>query len=171
MSWQETTITQLRLLIGDDNPSSYDFTDEQLSKFIAIGTIHVDTELAKWTTVTLGPYAVDVLNSVTITPDFTTNGAPKGFAYLVVLKAACLIANSEVRRLSKTSGWKIKDRGSEIDTTAVITTAKDTASNFCNNYEEARRLFEQGSYSASLAIFSSYRSATGDIIFDTQGWR
>lgn len=154
--WQTTLVNRLRYYINDLNAETW--TNAQLQNFIAIATINVDSVLAQWYSVTLGPYTVDT-DVPSIDPDPTTNGAPQGFSNLIVLHAAVIIYNSELKRISKTSGWKIVDDRSTIDTTGAIVSAKAALADTLAAYEQALEDFKSGNQGAGIGIFSTYKSA------------
>ena len=159
MAWNTTLVERLRYIIYDLDSSNYAWTDVQLEKFLAISAINVINDLSKWSSVIGGTYVIntDVTGAAMITPDPVTSGS-NIFGNLIVTKAACIIANSELRKIGKTGGWKIIDDKSTIDGTKAVDTAKNIAKDYCSAYEAAIKEFKLGNLPAGQAILSPYAS-------------
>jgi hypothetical protein len=159
MAWNTVLVERLRYVIHDLDPTNYAWTDVQLEKFLAVSAIHVINDLSKWSDVIGGTYIVntEATGAAMITPDPLANGS-NIFGNLIVIKAACVIANSELRKIGKTGGWKITDDKSTIDGTKAVDVAKNIAKDYCSAYESAIKEFKLGNLPAGQAILSPYAS-------------
>jgi len=166
MAWNTILVEQLRYLIFDLDPADYTWTDLQLEKFLAIATIQVTSDLQGWNTYINGPYTVttEASGSAMISPDPVSNTS-SSFSNLIVLKAACVLARSELRKLGKTGGWKIVDDKSTIDGTKAVDNAYKVATDYCTMYADALDDFKQGNiFNAGIVgkgVLSPYQSPNG----------
>jgi len=157
MAWDTTIVSLVRYYLNDLDSSAYTWTDDQLKKLIAMSTSIVDTQLAQWTSITLGPYTVNY-DTPSITSDPTTNGAPGAFVLLIALGAAKIASQSNYKRLSVTGGYKIQDDRSSIDNTAGLNASKLALDDMLSAYKEALSAFREGNMPAALAILTPYSS-------------
>jgi hypothetical protein len=154
MAWDTTLVMRLRLVLGDTASELVDrtFTDTQLSQFIAIAAIYVANEIDIGVTLTIN---TDI---PTISPDPVTGITNTGISNLFVLKAACLIARSELRRDSPTYGIKIRDHLTQYDATEAMRARIASVGSFCDEYENAKVEWKLGNKAAGRAIIDTYAS-------------
>ena len=151
-------IDRLRYLVNDLDITNYTWNDIQLAKFITIAAIDVFAFFGPdWDQVLIGPYSVNT-TSLSIDPDPLTNGAPDGVANLIVLKAACIISNSEFKKLNSTAGWKIVDDRSTIDGSKALDALKQVRDAFKELFDNSFNSFQAGNYNIGTAILSPYSS-------------
>ena len=162
MSWDIVLVERLRYVINDLDATAYTWTDLQLQKFLAIAAINVLTDLEKWAAKLNGPYTVNtsVSGPSMITPDPVDNG-PMALGNLMVIKAACVIAMSEAKKIGNTAGWKIVDDRSSIDGTKAIDHAFTHKKSICEDYSMALKDYKSGNQFAGYAILSPYQSPNG----------
>lgn len=158
-TWDEILVERLRYYILDIDATDYTWTDEQLEKFLAIAAINVFNSLENWTTTLNGPYTVytNLSGSGMIIPDPVSNG-PLALGNMIVAKAACIIAQADLKKAGATGGWKIVDDRSTIDGTKSIEAAADTAKKYCEAYESIVNEFKRGNRYAGYAILTPYSS-------------
>lgn len=150
-NWSITLSTRLRLYIGDvAAPLTY--SQLQLAQFIAIAAIQVANEVSLGNT-----YAINT-DIPTISPDPITV-ANNGEANLFVMKAACLIGSSELRRDVSKFGFKVKDHLTEFDGREGMKARVESSKNFCELYVAARHQWKLGNRAAGRAIMGPYTSA------------
>lgn len=161
MAWDTELVSKLRLVINDLDATSYTWTDNQLKQFIMISLGLLDSELSQWYSVTGGPYTIS-FDDITINPDPTVVGS-SGFNNLIVLQAAVLISQSELKKLNITAGWKIVDDKSTIDGTNALAYGKETYTNYLKLFLEALNSFKVsgGGNVMSEAILSPYAPFEG----------
>ncbi len=159
MGWSTTLTDQLRYIVGDfsDSPT---YSDAQMVKFLGIACNLVNTDLLEYESQISGPYTVNTATTgdYVIQPDPISNG-PVALTNMLLAKASALIAQSELRKIGITAGWKIVDDRSQIDGTQAVVQLKnykDTAENF---YLSIMNEFKKGNQSAGMAIMSPYASA------------
>ena len=153
MAWQATLTNSLRAYIGDLD--SKDYTNDRLQLYISLGAAAVISEIALITTVfTIDTYAPS------ITPDPTTDTSIDiGIPNLFILKAACIISMSELRKDKAKYGIKIRDENTSYDGTSTLKSMMDTTNIYFENYEKARWDWEKGNKVSLRAIFGPYESA------------
>jgi hypothetical protein len=101
-------------------------------------------------------YNIDI-PSTGIAPD-PTSTQDNGFINLVVLKAACMLADGEYRTASN-KGIVIKDGPSAVDARALIASKQQIAKDACAKYEKAELEFRLGNSKAGEAIIGPHRNA------------
>lgn len=160
MSWQTELVGQLRYIIHDLDSSNYTWTDAQLQNFLGIAAIRVSADLSNWDV----PSFTFTFASTTIDPDPIEQSSV--IQLLIMVKAACLIANSELKRTASQSGFTIVDDVSKIETKDMIKSAKEAVDTFCGDYDKAVRAYQEGTAFSgandALAILSPYASQDGD---------
>lgn len=166
MAWETELVERLRYVINDFDSSAYRFTDTQLQKYLAVGTIQVLTDLSQYSSVIGSGYSVNVSTSgsAMITPD-PTESESLGFSNLIVFQAACLIARGDAKKAGILGGWKIVDDRSTIDGSQSIKSANDSVNNYCGAYAATLTEFKHGNRYAGSAILSPYASANGGIAY------
>lgn len=153
MAWQATLTNSLRAYIGDLD--SVDYTNERLQLYISLGAAAVISEIALITTV----FTIDTYEP-SITPDPTTDTSIDiGIPNLFILKAACIISMSELRKDKAKYGIKIRDENTSYDGTSTLKSMMDTTNIYFENYEKARWDWEKGNKVSLRAIFGPYESA------------
>jgi hypothetical protein len=157
MAWDTTITSLVRYLINDLDSSNYTWTDTQIKKFILISTSLVDAQLAKWTSITGGPYIID-FDNLTITPDPTTASSSAAFITLIAINASSVMLRADYKRLTVQSGWKIIDDRSTIDGTGMLSGAKQSYEDMHKAYLDAIEAFQVGNAPQALAILSPYIS-------------
>jgi len=144
MSWQDVMPEMVRWGINDLNGSTY--SAGQLEHVLIIAAQYLNGEVDFDTT-----YTINMI-SRTITPDPTTlTTQDDAFINLTVLKAICIILDSEARTQSL-SAMKVTDGPSSIDTTAVYNAAKQAAETACNRYDKAKLDYQMNGVLPGLAI-------------------
>jgi hypothetical protein len=144
MSFATDGILILRNLI--DDTSSLTFTDARLQELLFISAYFVNLEV-NWNS----DYTIDV-SAETISPE----PDDPVFVMLAALKAACILANGELRTKAAISGIRIKDGMGEIETRGVFEGWKAVADIACKAYSDAKFEFELGNYQAVKAILSPF---------------
>jgi hypothetical protein len=148
--WDVDYVDRLRYFINDlDTPPVW--TDIQLKKFVFLSAIQVADTLQQWG---VGSYVFDP-SGVTITPDPSVSGV-QSFGNLVVLRAANIIINAEIKKASISAGYKITDDKSSIDTSQVISSLKDLYLSYNKSYEDAIKDFKSGNRYSGSAILTPY---------------
>lgn len=150
MSWSTELTERLRYYLNDYDATLYKWTDTQLQKFLLIAASELVMEVPRLD----AGYAIDVGN-LTITPDPVTSGH-EAFSNLMVLKAACIIGRSDLKKAAASGGFKIVDDKSTIDTTNVIASYKAAATEFCEAYKSALNEFERSNQFTGGAVFGPY---------------
>lgn len=153
MAWTTTLVTRLRLFIGDTG-STQDYTDSVLQQFIAISAISVGSEVDLGVTFTVD---TDVPS---ISPDpVTDTTVHQGISNLFVIKAACLIARSEVRKDRAKYGLRVKDHLTDYDGREGMKGLLTGADSYCEAYQKAAHEWQIGNRQAGRAILGPYASA------------
>ena len=153
MAWQAVLTNRLRAYLGDLD--SVDYTDAKLQLYISLGAAAVISEVALITT----DFVIDT-SAPSITPDPTTDSSIDiGVSNLFVLKAACIVSMSELRKDKAKYGIKIKDENTSYDGTATLKSMLDATKIYFDNYEKARWDWEKGNKLSLRAIFGPYESA------------
>lgn len=129
MSWQSELSTIIRYLINDLDPNNYQYSDEriEITSVVAAQMVILDVSLPV-------QYNINV-QSISISPDPTSDPKDNLFVNLVALKAACIILGSEV----KTQGMNaisIKDGPSAIDLRGVASTMTFLYQDICAKYQK-----------------------------------
>lgn len=147
MAWTTTLTEQLRYYLNDADTVTY--SDARLSKFIAFAATEVLPKLNLTTS-----YSVNIsVPSIDPDPSNDPNLAP-----LLVLKAAVIIIRNEIKQLSITAGYAIKDDRSSINGAEALKALKDLLNKFEENFEDALKDFLTGSGGIGRAILSPYTS-------------
>jgi hypothetical protein len=145
-----TLIQRLRFVINDIT-SPYTYTDYQLSVYIAIAAVAVASEIELGYTFTIDTDTPD------ITPDPVTGvGNTIAIANLFILKAACMLSQSELRKDAARYGVKIRDHLTAYDGTAGLQGKSETSKTFCDMYIDTRWDFEKGNSSAGYAVVGPF---------------
>lgn len=150
MAWDTELVTLLRSIIGDIDTGSPSYTDSKLQSIIlASAQFLEDLEFNH-------DYIVDI-DSNTLSPDPTTGTKDNGFINLVVLKAACILANAELQRRSS-QAVAIKDGPSSIDGKGIIATLQDWADRMCKGFQSAELEHRLGAVNPGQAIIGPHRT-------------
>lgn len=144
MSFATDGILILRNLI--DDTTSLSFSDARLQELLFVSAYFVNLEI-NWST----DYTID-MSGETISPE----PDDPVFVMLSALKAACILANGELRTKAAISGIRIKDGMGEIETRGVFEGWKSLADTACKAYSDAKFEFELGNYQAVKAILSPF---------------
>jgi hypothetical protein len=145
MTWQEKVVLIIRTLIGDEDGDQYDDERILLLFLVAANMILLEASFDE-------AYQIDMTENE-ITPDPT---ADSDFLILCCLKSACILATSEFKRKTLSTGGKkitMKDGPSEItmDTSGQLLSAKSLSDSVCKKYEDALFLYNSGK-SIGIAI-------------------
>ena len=153
MAWTTTLVNRLRMYIGDlTSPQLY--IDSILEQFIAIAAITVINEVD-----TRINFIIDT-DVPTINPDPVTDSTiSEGIGNLFVIKAACIISMSEVRKDVSKYGIKIRDDLTSYDGTSALTGRLDVYKAFLSDYEKTKYEWEIGNRAAGRSVFGPYSSA------------
>lgn len=141
MSWSTELVTQLRYVINDLDSSNYTWTDVQLQNFIGISAVTVGQELQNWG---FPSFSFTSGSSPTLTPDPTDDDYSDFVGILIIIKAACIISNAEMKKTAAQSGFTIVDDKSRIETKDRISSAKIAAEKFCGDYDLAVKAYIRG---------------------------
>ena len=153
--WQSEMTTILRYVINDTELVSQEFSDNRLQNLI-ISAAHLTLGVVDFPS----DYSVDIPNSG-ISPDPTTVN-DSSFVNLVILKAACLLAEGEYR-VAANKGIVIKDGPSAIDARGLIAGKKELAESACQRYTKAELEYRVGNSNAGEAIIGPHRNAARGI--------
>ena len=151
MALSPTLIQRLRYLIHDI-ATPYTYTDYQLSVYITIGAVQVVSEIAFDTT-----FVID-----TDTPDITPDPlslSSIGIANLFVLRAACILYRSELRKDASKFGIRIRDHLTQYDGTVGMQARMDGSKSMCQFYEDTKYEWQLGNRAAGRAIVGPYTDA------------
>jgi hypothetical protein len=155
MALAASTILQLRVLINDVTATSWN--DTQLSQFICVASAQLNTYLQG-----IGPtFVVDITNLV-ITPDPSDRTQVSDMAeQLILLLAASLINDSEIKTLYATAGYKIIDDKSTIDTTQLIRGLTERKKLYQTRFDELLLQYKRGQQqNQGFGILSPFNNAT-----------
>ena len=152
MSWQDTLVAALRILVRDESGAAY--TDSTLQSTLATAAAYVNLEIG-WKT----DYIIDV-TVPSIEPDPTLDA---NFSNLPLLKAACLLNQGKLRSSSIKSGIQgglgstILNTNNHSDGFAEI-----LAFDSCDLYEELKNQYKFQDFDANVtaAILSPYVGIT-----------
>lgn len=160
MAWDTTLVLKLRYYINDlDTIPTW--TDTQLARFIAIAASVVSDYLQAWPIG--GPYTID-FSIPSITPDPTDPNIPIGFSNIIVIKAAAILNNAELKKALASGGYKIVDDGSTIDTTSVVDAAKARLQMYTSDFDDSVKQYQYGNRYAGSAILAPY-SQDGETLY------
>lgn len=162
MSWDTELVERLRYVINDIDAADYTYTATQLQKFLAVAAGQVLNDTTQYSSVIGSGYVINVsaTGSAMIQPDPLDAGSI-GFENLIVFKAACIIARSELKTAGVLGGWKITDDRSTIDGTQSVAAAKDAAASYCSAYTDTLIEFKEGNRYAGHAILSPFSTPEG----------
>ena len=152
MAWQTEMTSLLRYVINDTDTSKQEFTDDRLQNLL-VSAAHLTLGVVDFPR----DYSIDIPASG-ITPDPTSGTRDNSFVNLVVLRAACLLANGEYRSASN-KGITIKDGPSSVDARGLIAAKKDIMQTSCEKYEKAEFEYRLGNSNAGEAIIGPHRNA------------
>lgn len=154
MAIAASTILQLRVIIND--PASTAWNDTQLSQFISVAASQVNAYLQG-----IGPtFSVDFTN-LTITPDLSDRTQVNDMAeQLVLLLAASIINDSEVKSLYSTAGYKIIDDKSTIDTTQLIRGLTERRKLYQTRFDDLMKQYRWGQRGEGIGILTPFNNAT-----------
>jgi len=148
MAWQDDMVTMLRVVIDDtgNNPS---YSNSRLEEVIVVAA-----HLTKKDVDFDNDYIVNI-QDVSLSPDPVTS-KDYSFVNLVILKAGCVLANSEF----KTDGARaisVRDGSAAVDQRGVADAKKSWRDMICSDYDKAEREYRMGNSQAGEAIISPYR--------------
>tara|TARA_Y100001973_G_C5208772_1_gene343697 strand:- start:12212 stop:12706 length:495 start_codon:yes stop_codon:yes gene_type:complete len=153
MAWQTEMTSLLRYVINDTDSTTREFTDERLQNLI-ISSAHLTLGVVDFPK----SYSIDIPNSG-ISPDPATAGAKDtSFINLVVLRAACLLAQGEYRAATN-KGIVVRDGPSSVDPRAMVVAKKEMMQSACQKYEQAELEYRLGNSNAGEAIIGPHRNA------------
>lgn len=162
MAWTTELVDMLRYIINDIDVANYTWTDEQLQKFIGIAAIRVGSDLSQWGF----PTFTFISSTTTLTPDPTDYDSIVGL--LIVVKAACSISLSDLKKMAAQSGFTVVDDVSKIETKDMIKSAQQAVETFCGDYDDAIKAYKKGAAFSgardALAILAPYANQEGDSI-------
>lgn len=162
MSWDTELVTYVRFIINDIDEEIW--TNGQIQKFIGIAAVMVGSDLSQWGVPT---FSYDSSNN-TLIPDPTDDEYSDIIGILISVRAACIIATSEMKKTAAQSGFVVVDDKSKIETKGLLESAKTAADQYCSDYTKALKAFEKSnSFSGAKharAILTPYASINGDPI-------
>jgi hypothetical protein len=147
MAWQDDMVTMLRVVI-DDAGSNPTYSNSRLEEVIVVAA-HLTKQAVDFD----NDYTVDI-QDVSITPD-PVNAQDYSFINLVILKAGCVLANSEY----KTDGARaisVRDGSASVDQRGVADAKKNWRDMICSQYDKAEREYRMGNSQAGEAIIGPY---------------
>lgn len=157
MSWDIELVIRLRYLINDID--SVIWTDDQLKVFLGIASSQIGGYLSRWGV----PSFVYSNASGTITPDPTESN--DYVQSLIVIKAAEIIARSELKKASASAGFIVVDDQSRIDTKQVASNLKEIVDNLKQETDNAIRSYKENNRFNGKAVLAPYADANGSIPF------
>lgn len=142
MAWTTSLVNSLRYYLGSPDISEY--SDIALQTFLVYGAAEAIADTP------VNGYTADfsVLN---ISPDPETNS---GISQLILLKAQIIIIRGEIRRYSRTAGYKITDDRSTIDGTSHLNALKDLLKQLEKDYTNAQTSYGSGDGRVYRAIIA-----------------
>lgn len=160
MSWTVKLVTYLRYVINDIEEDVW--TDEQLEKFLGISAVIVGSDLMQWG---VPQFSYDPDTNI-LDPDPTNDEYSDIIGMLIVVRAACLIATSEMKRAAARSGFIVVDDKSKIETKGLLESAKTASDKYCQDYTDATENFKKANAFSGAkdarAILTPYASINGD---------
>lgn len=140
MDWKNKGVAMLRVLVNDIDGATY--TNHRLQHVILVAGVLVLTELEFATS-----YEINI-GAQTLSPDPTSN-EDDAFFGLMILKAACIIDQSEYRTKAGQS-ISVSDARSSIKADGLAGAYKVILEiGACKAYEEAKRAYQLGAFSGS----------------------
>lgn len=166
MAWDTEIVTMIRYMINDYGATPV-YSDDTL-----ITTILIATQWVQQENTFINTYTVN-LDNQTMKPDPSSSSAntrDESFMWLVTLKSACMIAQSELK-LTGGQAIAIVDEGSSIDLRGTLQGKQAVAKRFCDDYESARWKYNLGNRPAGQGIFGPFAIITPGLYgAGNQGW-
>lgn len=159
MSWQDESLTMLRVLLNDLDCDNQVYSDNRLEEILVVAARYVDQELNLST-----DYVVSVSDR-TITPDPTDSDTTNNrvFLNMMVLKAACLSDWSIFRTKALLAGVEAKCGPATISTLKHIDGFKELLTQGpCAAYEKLKKEQSFGRTDVIIAIMSPFVSNNFD---------
>lgn len=145
--WKESAILTVRFMIGDTDPTGYEYSDERVLQLFLVcaNLVMHDTN-----------FSIDYETNVAeleITPD---PGQDNDFMGLVALRCACVLFNSEMRSKAN-KRVTMSDGPSTItmDNSELMNSLRSSSKSACEKYEEAVFAHKAGE-SIGVAIMGPY---------------
>lgn len=154
--WESIALEVLRVMINDIDGTTY--ADCRLEKIVHIAAMHVLKDVSFTTEYTL------TLSTWSISPDPSTDN---NFILLTALKAACIIAQGEVKTESA-GAIKVVDGPSSIDLSGKLDGLKSNLTTSCDAYTNAVQEYVRsnvigeailGPYSPGFSFLNGYTNA------------
>jgi len=146
MAWQETTTVMVRTLIDDLDDTNYTYSNERIEQTVLVAAQFVNSAADFQQ-----EYVVD-LAQFTLSPDPTLSTPPDNdYVNLISYKAACIIANSEVKA-SANKSVLVKDGPSTIDLRNTSGTLMDLRNSVCDKFEDMLVDYKAGKSIAGQSI-------------------
>lgn len=162
MAWDTELTLYLRYIINDIEEDVW--TDVQLQTFLGIAAIIVGSDLSQWG---VPSFSYNPVTNI-LTPDPTDDEYSDIIGMLIVVRAACLIATSEMKRAAAQSGFIVVDDKSKIETKGLLESAKTAADKYCSDYTTSVQDFQKSNAFSGAkharAILTPYASIDGDPI-------
>lgn len=153
--WESTALEVLRVLINDLDGTTYQ--DCRLIKILQVSAMQVLREITFTT-----PYVISFAD-FSVSPDPSSDS---NFILLVSMKAACIIAQGEMKTESGCA-VRVTDGPSSIDLGSKLDGLKSNLRTSCDAYEIAKRDYVSGNI-IGHAIFGPY--SPGDRMINYQGY-
>ena len=122
--WSDNVIRLFRQVIDDDGPVT-EYTDHRLTELLLTAAYFVNNDLNFGFSINIG--------AGTVSPNPDSN---ESFTTLVLLKAYCVLMNSELKTQSR-MGVVIKDGPSTIDGKSGLEAKRQLAEEACKAYGDA----------------------------------
>lgn len=158
MSWDTEMPLLLRYVIGDIDPTTPKYSDDTLGTLLLTAAQFMQNRLSLPTA-----YAVDTENFA-LTPDPTDPDTRNdAFINLTILKAACMLMNSEVRIYGQ-QAIAIRDGTSAIDLKRDLKTLQSLANSYCQELEKSvSDYFYSNTSAPGEAIVGPYKTLVGRV--------
>jgi len=159
MAWTEELPARLRYFINDlDSPPNW--TDTQLQNFIALSIIQTSSDISQYGG--MSNYTLTMASGVSLSPD-PVDEESDVVLNLVLLKAAYIISNAELKKIAASAGIKITDDRSTIDTSSRLSQVKTLVNTYLDMYNEALNAHKFNTKFSGSSILAPYADANGSL--------
>ncbi len=142
MAWTTSLVNSLRFYLG--SPDTVEYPDATLQSFLVYGAAEAISEAG------VEGYTADI-SAFTISPD---PEADPSVSQLILLKSQIIIIRGEIRRYSRTAGYRITDDRSTIDGKSHLDALRDLLKQLESDYNKAEESYAAGDGRVYRAIIS-----------------
>ena len=154
MALNSDLVTQFRILIND-NDVTQSWTDTQLSQFLCIGASQLNAYLLG-----LEISFVISFSDLLITPDPHDTALTNPIVeQLLLLKSAENLNDAEIKKLYASSGYKISDDKSTIDTTSMSKSLESRGKMYKGRFETLLMWYLRNSRGDGCAVATPFLNA------------